>query len=64
MKVGDLVEIIISGPHSCHGIVMGSDIDPRWVNPPNINVFIIDGKYTGEIFYFNEDQLEVISEAR
>lgn len=43
---------------------MGSDMDPSWVNPSNINVFILEGKYTGEIFYFEEEQLEVISEAR
>jgi|TARA_R110001583_G_scaffold8506_25_gene40721 hypothetical protein len=63
MKVGDLVQIIAAS-YRCHGIIMGSDMDPSWVNPSNINVFILEGKYTGEIFYFEEEQLEVISEAR
>jgi len=64
VKVGDLVEIIIPSPYPCHGIVIGSDIDPLWVHPEHINVFIIEGKYKGETFQFEEEHLEVISEAR
>ena len=64
MKVGDLVDVLSAAEDTCLGIVMGSDVDDLWVHPEWVNVFILEGKYKGETFQFEKDQIEVISESR
>jgi len=63
MKVGDLVDVLSAAEDTCLGIVMGSDIDTLWVHPEWVNVFVLEGKYKGETFQFEKDQIEVISSA-